>query len=647
MEDGPNRTENTVTTMATETDNENIRAPVNEEKILRKCACGWEKETTYRGLRIHQGKAKCGQRGQQQPCTAAAGETRETRSQVENHSANGPNVAESTDVTEEESPSVEADPPREHQHPIPTTSHRTEPKAETKKPARRNKLKWPKANEAEAWRTLDTDLIKVLQERLHGGVEAKLNLFGDIIYQTCKDRFGEIISKQRTAPRERGRREKEITQLVQRRRQLRKNWRKATQQEREGLKILWEEVRQRLSRLRRAERIRKRSKRKQKERDSFFKDPFKHARQLLEEKKSGELVITREQMEQHVKMQYSDRLRNVPLGTPGYVPRPAPPTAEFNIMPPKLSEVRQVVKKARSSSAPGPNGVPYRLYKNCPKVLEVLWHLSRTAWKKQLIPSEWQRAVAVFIPKEENSKDIGQFRNIALLNVEGKIFFSVLARRMSTYLLENNYIDTSCQKAGVPGFPGCVEHSMMIWDQIQKAKQEKTDLHVIWLDLANAYGSVPHQLINYALEFFHMPPCIKNLVALYFSDLQMCFALQGFTTGWQHLEVGIAMGCAVSPILFVAAFEIILIGARQMVGGIKLPSGQRLPPLRSYMDDITSLLQTTACTSRLLRRLDELMSCMGQNEDQTLQIPQPVTQKGSQKRQCHLRRRGRENPPPV
>ena len=85
----------------------------------------------------------------------------------------------------------------------------------------------------------------------------------------------------------------------------------------------------------------------------------------------------------------------------------------------------------------------------------------------------------------------------------------------------------------------------------------------------------------------------------------MCFALQDFTTEWQLLEVGIAMGCAISPILFVASFEVILIGARQMARGIKQPSGQRLPPLRAYMDDVTTLLQT--CTSRLLKRMDKLM----------------------------------------
>ena len=98
------------------------------------------------------------------------------------------------------------------------------------------------------------------------------------------------------------------------------------------------------------------------------------------------------------------------------------------------------------------------------------------------------------------------------------------------------------------------------------------------------------------------------MIASYFQDLHMCFRLQNFTTKWQQLEVGIAMGCSISPILFVAAFEVILIGARQVVGGARLPQGRRLPPLRSYMDDITCLLQTAPCMSRLLRRLEELIS---------------------------------------
>lgn len=162
--------------------------------------------------------------------------------------------------------------------------------------------------------------------------------------------------------------------------------------------------------------------------------------------------------------------------------------------------------------------------------------------------------------KKSNSKTFNQFRSIALLNVEGKLFFSVMARRITTYLMENNYIDTSCQKAGVPGFPdfpGCVEHALMIWEQIQTAKREKKDIHVVWLDLANAYGSVPHQFIAFALDHFYIPENIKTMVSGYFQDLQMFFALQNITSCWQQLEVGIATGCSISPILFVAAFEVI------------------------------------------------------------------------------------------
>ncbi|KAJ8339212.1 hypothetical protein SKAU_G00359980 [Synaphobranchus kaupii] len=153
-----------------------------------------------------------------------------------------------------------------------------------------------------------------------------------------------------------------------------------------------------------------------------------------------------------------------------------------------------------------------------------------------------------------------------------------------------------------------MEHASMIWEQIQTTKREKKDLHVVWLDLANAYGSVPHQLIAFALDFFYIPEHIKAMVMSYFQDLHMCFTLQKFTTNWQQLEVGIAMGCSISPILFVAAFKVILIGARQVVGGVRMSAGRRLPPQRSYMDDITCLLRTTPCMSRLLKRLDELIS---------------------------------------
>lgn len=140
---------------------------------------------------------------------------------------------------------------------------------------------------------------------------------------------------------------------------------------------------------------------------------------------------------------------------------------------------------------------------------------------------------------------------------------------MTSFLLENGYVDTSCQKAGVHDFTGCVEHPSVIWEQIPRVKRERSDLHVMWLDVANAYGSVAQQLLDYATEFFLMPGSFRILVSNYFKDLRMAISLQEFSIGWQQLEMDIAMGCSISPILFVSAFDMILITERQVVGGVR------------------------------------------------------------------------------
>ncbi|KAE8284702.1 hypothetical protein D5F01_LYC16135 [Larimichthys crocea] len=227
----------------------------------------------------------------------------------------------------------------------------------------------------------------------------------------------------------------------------------------------------------------------------------------------------------------------------------------------------------------------------------------RTVWQKRSIPKAWRRAGGILIPKEKDATNISQFHPIALLNVEGKIFLGVIAQRMAEYLHRNEYVDTSVQKAGISGFSGCLEHASMIWHQIQMAKLEKRNLHAIFLDLANAFGSVPHELLWTALKFFNVPDTITTLVMDYFQDLQFCFTMPEFTTSWQHLEVGIMAGCTVSSLPFTMAMEVIIRASKWVIGGQRLGSCWRLPPLRAYMDDITILTTTVPCTRSLLRKV--------------------------------------------
>ena len=102
--------------------------------------------------------------------------------------------------------------------------------------------------------------------------------------------------------------------------------------------------------------------------------------------------------------------------------------------------------------------------------------------------------------------------------------------------------------ACIPGSPGCIEHSAMIWDEIQIAKKEKLDLVVVWLDLANAFGSVPHKVLEYSMRHFWIPDEVVVLMMSYYHKFIMRFTTRSFTTEWQRLEVGIPAGCTISPI---------------------------------------------------------------------------------------------------
>ena len=57
-----------------------------------------------------------------------------------------------------------------------------------------------------------------------------------------------------------------------------------------------------------------------------------------------------------------------------------------------------------------------------------------------------------------------------------------------------------------------------IWEAIQMAKSEKLNLDVVWLELVNAYGSVPHQMTHLPLRMYHVLEDIQVMLNDYFSD---------------------------------------------------------------------------------------------------------------------------------
>ena len=157
------------------------------------------------------------------------------------------------------------------------------------------------------------------------------------------------------------------------------------------------------------------------------------------------------------------------------------------------------------------------------------------------------------IPKSSASacnSDSVNFRLIALTSCIGKLFTSILKNRWLSFILANQYVDTNIQKAFINGVPGCAEHQCKLASIIKEASEKHRALAVCWLDLANAYGIVPHALIKFCLQHYHSPPQFTNTISNLYSGLSATITANNWVTPPVPLQTGVYQGDPLSMVIF-------------------------------------------------------------------------------------------------
>ena len=162
-----------------------------------------------------------------------------------------------------------------------------------------------------------------------------------------------------------------------------------------------------------------------------------------------------------------------------------------------------LLPSCRNASAPGLNGISYKVYKKYSKLSKFLFQIFKCAFSKGEILLQWRSAREIYIPKLKTPSEnvIFYYQTIAFLNLECKLFFSLISKWLLIHLAQNNRIINSSVQKGccMEKVPGCWEHLSMFWSVLEEARVKKSLAVAIWLDIANANGSVPHKLIFFAL----------------------------------------------------------------------------------------------------------------------------------------------------
>ncbi len=216
-----------------------------------------------------------------------------------------------------------------------------------------------------------------------------------------------------------------------------------------------------------------------------------------------------------------------------------------------LEELGQTLKGCKES-APGPDGIPYRVYKT---YWEVLGPFSLNCWNQSrergILPESQRMSSITLLPKEgKDTSQIGNWRPITLTNCDLKIYTKLLANRVSRVL---DKIIHPSQTAYIPG--RSVHDNLRMFEFYRSYCQEHNiDGILMSMDAKKAFDSVDHNYMFTTFKRYGFSNEFIDIVKMIYKDIKADILVNGFRTVAIAIERCVKQGDAFSC----AAFIIIL-----------------------------------------------------------------------------------------
>jgi hypothetical protein len=331
----------------------------------------------------------------------------------------------------------------------------------------------------------------------------------------------------------------------------------------------------------------------------FRQNPMKYTKKAFAtQQMKGNPTFGKEAAQEFFARTYSDEERDHQFEPIDGLERPPPPNTPYKSLSLDFGQLLKVVKRKRNGATPGFNGINYVVWKKCISALKKLFLIFQQVLKTGDTPEQWAVAFIVLLAKYADTSEPSLFRPIALTTCDGKLFFSLIALALETFAIENNYIQRKIQKGFLTGVPGCIEHTFTFNEALEDATKHQRQFIAVWIDLANAYGSVMHNLIQFALWWYHVPADVAAIIFDYYEKLCAQVVTKEWSTGFFRYSIGLFQGCVLSTILFDLVFNLMLdFLAKHDDKGYTFKSatngkGELLRMLRkAYADDLAFLLR--------------------------------------------------------
>jgi hypothetical protein len=253
-----------------------------------------------------------------------------------------------------------------------------------------------------------------------------------------------------------------------------------------------------------------------------------------------------------------------------------------------LTDLSLALRSCKDSS-PGPDGIPYLVYK---KLWKIAGPIILESWKysvlNKTLPTSHYESVITLLPKEgKDTSDIKNWRPITLSNCDAKIITKALSSKIAKVL--DSIIDPS-QTAYVPG--------RSVSDNLRSnrflknhCKTNNLEAVLISLDAKKAFDSVNHQYIEETLRAYGFGEGFVDVFKLLYSNITARILVNGFLSEPLKVERGVKQGDALSCAIFILCIDPLLrnINNSKVVKEIDLPHKNELIRFKAaaFADDVS------------------------------------------------------------
>lgn len=215
-------------------------------------------------------------------------------------------------------------------------------------------------------------------------------------------------------------------------------------------------------------------------------------------------------------------------------------------------EIFDTIKASTHNSAPGPDGIPYRFYRDCWDELgDLMTDVYNEAGADSPISTERNTAIIKLLYKSGDQADISNYRPISLINTEVKIYTQLINKAIQNILPDSIH---GAQNGFVPG-----RHITNNLDTMDHFCNAYSQLNMGWvvgsLDFRKAYDTISQSWVIKTLRNVGVSELMINRILAVQQNAVTRINIRGVLSRPVRIKIGVRQGCPLSPTLFIIAVD--------------------------------------------------------------------------------------------